>query len=226
MRKSKKMKRNKKRSKEVRKDIPEEFQQAFTAIVGLTDGFCDKYLNEDYRQLCQEMAMTLYVAGLPLDKGRPPSWASGIVHALGWVNFLQDPNLSPHMTSAQVAEGFGVSQETMRAKSKIIRDELDLIHLDPDWCLPAMLKDNPLVWMLDVDGFIMDIRTAPRRVQEEAYRLGLIPFVPADKPEPEQESGPRPKIIKFPSRQNGTSKPKLSQKPKDNGPNLFEGLEE
>ena len=206
-------------------DIPEKCEQAFTAVVELTDAFCEKYLNEDYRELCQEMAVELCEAGLPVNKGKPASWASGIVHAIGWVNFLQDPTLSPHMTSAQVAEGFGVSQGTMMAKSRVIRDELDLMQLDPGWCLPALLKDNPLVWMLEVNGFIMDIRIAPREVQEEAYRLGLIPFIPADEQEPEPESGTGPKIIQFPAGQNGTSRPESLQKSEHDGPELFQGLE-
>lgn len=33
----------------------------------------------------------------------------------------------------------------------------------------------------DVNGFIIDIRTAPREVQELAYRKGLIPYIPADR---------------------------------------------
>ena len=225
MRKRKKMKRNKRKAKGIRTNIPEEAKLALTHIIELTDAFCERHLNEDYRRLCQEMATILYAAGLPVKGGRLAGWASGIVHAIGWVNFLQDPGQSPHMTSAQVAAGFGVSQGTMTAKSKIIRDELDLIQLDPDWCTPAMLKDNPLVWMLDVNGFIMDIRIAPREAQEEAYRLGLIPFIPADEQEPEPESGTEAKIIKFPSGKNEASRPKSPQEPKDDGSDLFEGLE-
>ncbi len=170
--------------------------------------------------------MVIYLGELPSQRDKPAGWASGIVHALGWVNFLQDPGLSPHMTSAQVAEGFGVSQGTMTSKSKIIRDELDLVQLDSDWCTPAMLVDNPLVWMFDVGGLMMDIRMAPRQVQEEAYQLGLIPFIPADKQEPEPESNAGIKIIEFPSKQSETSKPKLAHELKDDGPNLFDGLEE
>ena len=220
------MKRNKGRSKGVGTNIPDEFEEAFIAVVELTDAFCEQYLDEDYRQLCEEMAMLIYLRELPSQRDKPAGWASGIVHALGWVNFLHDPNRSPHMTPAQVVEGFGVSKGTMMTKSKIIRDELDLIQLDPDWCLPVLLKDNPLVWMLDVGGFIMDIRNAPRRVQEEAYRQGLIPFIPADEQEPEQKPKTGPKIIEFPSKQSETSRPKSPQKLKDDGPNLFEGLEE
>jgi hypothetical protein len=207
-------------------NIPKEYKQALTAIVELTEAFCEKNLNEDYRQLCEDMAARLYAGGLPINKGRPASWASGIVHAFGWVNFLGDPSRKPYMTTNELAAGFGVSVGTMMAKSRIIRDELELIQLDPDWCLPSLLKDNPLVWMLEVNGFIMDIRMAPRELQEEAYRLGLIPFIPAD----EQESGPEvdkeAKIIKFPAGQNKTSKQRAAQKSEDDGPDLLEELEE
>ena len=78
-------------------NIPEEFQQAFTAVVELTDAFCEKYLNEDYKQLCEEMVIELCEAGLPINKGKPAGWASGIVHAVGWVNFLQDPKNCPRI---------------------------------------------------------------------------------------------------------------------------------
>ena len=207
-------------SEDIRTDIPEEYQDMFREIVGLINAFCERYLNEDYRRLSEEMAEDICFAELPSERARPASWASGIVHALGWVNFLHDPGQSPHMTSAQVAEGFGVSQGTMMAKSRVIRDELELFPLDPDWCIPAMLVDNPLVWTVDVGGFLMDARYAPREVQEEAYRLGLIPFIPADRQEPELEAGTGANILKFPSGQNETSKPRSAQKP------LFEGLDE
>ncbi len=210
--------------KEVSMNIPEEFEKVLTKIVELTDAFCEAYLNEDYRQLCREMAIALCLADLPVKKGRPVGWASGIVHAVGWVNFLHDPDQSPYMTPAQLAEGFGVSKGTMMTKSKIIRDELDLIQLDPDWCTPAMLEDNPLVWMLEVNGVVMDIRSAPRGAQEEAYRLGLIPFIPADKEEPQLESDTEAKVIKFPSGQEETARQKSVWEPTDDGPGLFEGL--
>jgi len=213
------------KSKASKMRIPKKNRQLFEQIIELIDTFCDAHLNEDYKELCEEMAGAICRTRMPLSGSKPASWASGIVHAVGWVNFLQDPSQSPHMTSVQLAEGFGVSQGTMTAKSKIIRDKLDIITLDPDWCTPAMLADNPLVWMFDVGGFVIDIRDAPRQVQEEAYRMGLIPFVPSDKQEPEPESGAGIKIIEFPSKQSETSRPKSATKLGDDGPNLFEGLE-
>jgi hypothetical protein len=210
----------------MKKNISEERKQVFTTVVELTDAFCETYLDEDYRELCREMAVLLHAEGLLAKGGRPASWASGIVHAIGWVNFLQDPSLSPYMTSAQVAEGFGVSQGTMMAKSRIIRNKLDIIALDPDWCIPAMLEDNPLVWMLEVNGFVIDIRAAPRPAQEEAYRLGLIPYIPADGQEPGPESDADAKIVKFPSGQNKTSGPIPARKPKDEEHSFLEGSQQ
>ena len=43
------------------------------------------------------------------------------------------------------------------------------------------MDDNPLVWMLNVNGFVMDIRLAPKEAQEIAFRKGLIPYIPADR---------------------------------------------
>jgi hypothetical protein len=35
--------------------------------------------------------------------------------------------------------------------------------------------------MLEVNGLMMDIRQAPREVQEIAFQKGLIPYIPADR---------------------------------------------
>jgi hypothetical protein len=41
-----------------------------------------------------------------------------------------------------------------------------------------MLEENPLAWIVEVNGLPVDVRAMPREVQEEAYRLGLIPYLP------------------------------------------------
>ena len=194
--------------------IPEQMQDAVEEIIGLTDRFCREHLNEEYRQICSDMTLELAELEVAIDRGRPASWAGGIVHAAGFVNFLNDPSQLPHMTSSEVAEGFGVSQGNMQSKSRIIREALDLIQLDPDWCLESLLEDNPLVWMLEVDGFAVDIRTAPREAQEEAYRMGLIPYIPADRQQQQSQSEASAKIIKFPSGH--------ADKTDDQNPNLFD----
>jgi len=224
MKKRKKTKRAKS-SKKSAYDIMEQDRLAANKVIELTNDFCKKYLNDEYRELCEDMAWTLYEVGLPIESGKPSGWASGIVHALGWVNFLHDPSQTPHMRSTEIAEGFGVSQQTMLTKSKIIRDELDLIQLDPDWCTVALLVDNPLVWTIDVGGFLMDARHAPPEIQQEAYRLGLIPFIPAKRQEPKPPSDSETNVIKFPVEQSDTINSKTLNKQKDEEATLFEELE-
>jgi len=164
--------------------VPKAYATRFTELVGLTDGFCDAHLNAEYKHLCRKLAEALCQDGSPVTRGKPEGWAAGIVYALGRVNFLDDPSQTPHMRSAKIAEGFGVSVATMQAKAKVIREGLGLTPFDPDWCLPSHLEDNPLVWMLEVNGFLVDIRYAPREAQVVAYQKCLIPWIPADRPKP------------------------------------------
>jgi len=204
--------------------IPRESHDVFTAIMNLTDNFCEEHLDEYYQQLARDMAIKICGKDSFMDitQGRPKSWASGIIHALGWVNFLHDPDTEPYMISAALAKGFGVSKGTMTTKSKIIRDVLDIVPMDPRWCIPDMLGDNPLIWMVEVNGFVMDMRTAPRKFQEAAYAKGLIPFVPDDKKESTPENNEGVKIIKFSGVQNkNASNTKPTKSHDNNDPTLF-----
>ncbi|RKY07656.1 MAG: hypothetical protein DRP65_10160 [Planctomycetota bacterium] len=201
--------------------VPEKLHEVFAAIVGLTDDFCDSHLSRDYRQLARDMAVEICQNGLPVKKGRPKSWACGIIHALGWVNFLADPSFEPYMSVGELAERCGVSEGTMASKSKIIRDGLNIMPMDPEWCLPELLEKNPLVWMLEVNGLVMDIRTAPRDIQEAAYAEGLIPFIPSDEAESGLQLDEDAKILKFPTAQGKSPKPGPAKKPEYDGPTLF-----
>jgi len=161
--------------------VPEDWQPRFKEIVGLTDDFCHQHLTDEYQHLCREMATAICQSGSPVGKGKVASWAAGIVYTIGWVNFLTDPDTEPYLRSEDIAKGMGVSASNMQQKSKEIREGMDLVPMDPDWCLPSNLADSPLVWLVEnKDGMLVDLRNAPRDVQVQAYEQGLIPYVPAD----------------------------------------------
>ena len=170
--------------------VPRHYRDRFINLVTLTDAFCDEHLNAEYRELCRDMAAAVCQNGSPVLKGKAESWAAGIVYALGRVNCLTDPEQSPHMKSEQIAEAFGISVSTMQAKSRIINEALELMPFHPHWTLPSRLDDNPLVWMIELNGFIVDIRDAPRETQAAAYEAGLIPYIPADRDTVESDSTP------------------------------------
>jgi hypothetical protein len=54
--------------------------------------------------------------------------------------------------------------------------------MSPEWTLPSRLADNPLAWLVQVNGLIVDIRRMPTEVQKRAFEKGLIPFIPALQP--------------------------------------------
>ena len=162
----------------------EKAQQAHDRIVALTDAFCREYLDEEYGALCRKLAGVLArKRPSPLTRGRPESWASGIVRVVGWANFLGDPSQPHHMRMTDIDEGFGVSEATGSAKAAAIRKSLKIRGFEPDWTLPSRMDDNPLIWMLEVNGLLMDIRHCPREAQVVAFEKGLIPYIPADRAE-------------------------------------------
>jgi hypothetical protein len=159
--------------------VPKDLQTHFDAITQLTDDFSQASLNDEYAQLCRELTATLCrKRPSPLVHGKAASWACGIIHALGMVNFLFDATQTPHILARQIGDHFGLSTSTMQAKSKQIRDLLGMSPFDPAWTIPSMLEKNPLIWMLEINGLIVDVRSAPREIQEEAFRRGLIPYIP------------------------------------------------
>ncbi|TVS05475.1 MAG: hypothetical protein EA413_06845 [Cyanobium sp. PLM2.Bin73] len=155
-------------------------QPKVTSLLASIDGFCASHLNDEYRQLIHTaLAALARKRPSPLLGGREPSWCAGLVHAIGSANFLFDKSQSPHCKPTQIYEHFGVSAGTGQAHSKKVRDLLRIAPFSPDWTLPSQLDDTPLSWMVEVNGFILDVRSLPLEVQLEACAKGLIPYVPA-----------------------------------------------
>jgi hypothetical protein len=131
--------------------------------------------------LCRKLAGALArKRPSPLTRGKPESWASGIVRVVGWVNFLADPTQPHHMKMSDIDEKLGVSQATGSARSRAIRELRKVRRFDPEWTLPSRLDENPLAWLIQVNGLMEDARWVPRAIQEEAYRRGLIPYIPGE----------------------------------------------
>ena len=162
--------------------VPVKMRAKFEDIVALTDEFCQERLNEEYRQVVREATAALCrKRPSPLVRGRIDIWACGIVLAVGSVNFLYDRSQDPHLSSAEVCDGFGVKNSTASNKSRVIRDELGMRPLDLDWCLPSLLDRHPLAWLIEVNGLLVDARYVPKEVQEIAFEKGFIPYVPGKK---------------------------------------------
>jgi hypothetical protein len=159
-----------------------ETARVLRVTVELVERFCREHLTDEYADLCRKLAEKLArKRPSPLLSGNPSTWACGIVRTIGWVNFLHDKSQTPHMRLSDIDASFGISESSGAAKLGAIRKLLRIHQLDPEWTLPSGMDDNPRVWILEVDGFMVDVRDEPREVQEIAYTKGLIPFIPADR---------------------------------------------
>ena len=161
--------------------VPKTMQASYDGVVALTDPFCRDHLNDEYRDLARAMTAALCrKRPSPLASGQKRTWACGIVYTLGQLNFLSDKATQPNMAMADVCGTFSVGQSTASAKARIISDALHTHRMDPSWMLTGLIDQNPLVWMAEVNGMLVDLRDMPREVQVIAYEKGMIPYIPAD----------------------------------------------
>lgn len=162
-------------------------QQAVQEITSLVDAFCREHLNEEYADLCRRLTEKLArKRPSPLVSGRPNTWADGIVRTIGWVNYLDDRSQKPHMKLTAIDKAFGVGESTGQGKSMLIRKMLKIRSMDPTWLLRSHLDQNPMAWVIEVNGFLLDARFLKREIQEEALRKGLIPHIP-ERPQPSRD---------------------------------------
>ncbi len=159
--------------------ITEDVRPTFEEISGLVETFCRERLTEEYAELCRSLVEKLArKRPSPLVSGKPQTWACGVVRTVGWVNYLDDRGRTPHMKLTAIDKAFGVGESTGQGKSVLIRKMLKIRTMDPAWTLRSRMDRNPLAWMIQINGFIIDARYLKREVQEEALRKGLIPYIP------------------------------------------------
>jgi hypothetical protein len=162
-------------------------EQVFEAIAGLVDAFCREHLNGEYAVLCRRLTEKLArKRPSPLVSGKPNTWAAGIVRTIGWVNFLDDRTQKPHLKLTAIDKAFGIGESTGQGKSMLIRKMLKIRPMDPAWSLRSRIEQNPMAWMIQFNGFLVDARLLKREFQEEALRKGLIPSIP-ERPQPLKE---------------------------------------
>jgi hypothetical protein len=160
--------------------VPTAVRPVFDETVTATDAFCLRHLDEEYAALCAKLAAKLArKRPSPLVRGDRIIWAAGILYAVGRVNFLADPGQAPHMRTDTMADLLGVKQTTMANKGRLIMDTLNIGLIDPEFSRREILDKNPMTWLLEVNGLLVDARHLPETVQVEAWRRGLIPYVPA-----------------------------------------------
>ena len=162
-----------------RKVIDPDKDRAVEEIAGLVHAFCREHLNDEYAELCRRLTDKLArKRPSPLVSGKPTTWACGIVRTIGWVNYLDGGSQKPFMKLTAIDKAFGVGESTGQGKSMLIGKMFRIRSMDPEWSLPSRMNGNPMAWMIQFKGILVDARFLKREFQEEALHLGLIPYIP------------------------------------------------
>lgn len=165
-------------------NVPKAMSARYVQIAEIVEKFCDEKLNKEYREVCLKALVKLCrKRPSPLMTGKAQTWACGIIYAIGSSNFIFDKSQPINMTANEIAEWFNLSKSTAGNKAAEINKHLDLSYFNTEFQLKTLTDKNPTVWYLKMNGLIVDIRTMPREIQEEAYYKGLIPYIPIDKKE-------------------------------------------
>jgi len=160
-------------------NVPHAVQPYADEVVAVTDAVCLEHLDIEYADLCRRVVGKLgRKRPSPLLRGDLRIWASGVVYAVGQLNFVFDPAQTPHATADQLSGWLGVKKTTMANKARSIRSTLKLSHADSEFMRRDLVDASPLTWLLEVNGMLVDIRHAPARLQVMAFELGLIPYLP------------------------------------------------
>jgi hypothetical protein len=200
--------------------VPQAMQEKFDRITAITDSFAAAHLNEEYAELIRFATAALCrKRPSPLAKGHDKTWACAISHAIGMANFLFDKSFEPYLSATDLYAWFGVGQSNGQGKSKQVRDLLDIGQMSPNWTVPSRIEDNPMIWMLSVDGLIMDIRRAPLGAQIQAFAQGLIPHIPGHK----EDSAELLKLLQPPTAAKGKTRAKggKTQRKAEGGKRLY-----
>jgi Domain of unknown function (DUF6398) len=130
--------------------VPKTMLATYDSVAALTDTFCCDKLNDEYRDLARAMTAALCrKRPSPLASGQRRTWACSI-YVLGQINFLSDKATQPYMAA---------SVRGRRAPA------LHAHCMDPAWMLPSLVDQNPLVWMAEVNGVLVDLLDMPRELQ-------------------------------------------------------------
>lgn len=136
-------------------------------LIEMTAGFCNAYLDEDYKQLCEKLIRKMsWKRNVPFLSGRMEIWAAAIIHAIGSINFLFDPGFEPYVSADEISNYFGTSKSTVSQKAKAIRDMFKMRYWDEEFSTTHMKDSNPFSDLVMVNGLIVPIQVLPPEIRE------------------------------------------------------------
>ncbi len=125
-------------------------------LVNLTTEFCEKYLDDEYTELCEKLIRKMSrKRNVPFLSGRIEIWAAAILYALGQINFFFEDSYQQYTSRDELCAFFNVNKSTVSQKAKKIRDMFKLTYWDDDFSTEQNRGNDPFSNFVMVNGFIV-----------------------------------------------------------------------
>jgi hypothetical protein len=142
-------------------------EEKMQRLVEMTNGFCDVYLDSDYKHLCEKLIHKMSrKRHVPFLSGRIEIWAAAVVYAIGSINFLFDRSFEIYTSSDDICDYFGTSKSTTSQKAKVIRDMFKMGYWDKEFSTIRIMERKPFPNIMN--GLIVDV--LQRQIQEIKHR--------------------------------------------------------
>src|SRR5437763_17143707 len=116
-------------------------QEYTEKLIQMTNGFCDSYLDEEYKALCEKLIRKMSRKRVvPFLSGKIEIWAAGVVYALGGINFLFDKSSTPYATPDDICNYFGTPKITTGQQAKTIREMIQLFYFNSEFPTNEILE--------------------------------------------------------------------------------------
>jgi len=136
-------------------------------LIKMTTGFCETYLDTDYKQLCENLIKKMSrKRNIPFLSGRLEIWSAAVVYAIGSINFLFDKSFKPYAAAEDICRYFGTTKSTTSQKAKVIRDMFGLRFWDKEFSTAHMKETDPFSDRVMVNGLIVDKKFLPPEIQK------------------------------------------------------------
>ncbi|HXZ05275.1 MAG TPA: DUF6398 domain-containing protein [Ktedonobacteraceae bacterium] len=143
-------------------------QEITEKLIQLTNGFCESYLDDEYKALCEKLIRKMSRKKVvPFLSGKIEIWAAGVVYALGGINFLFDKSSKPYASPDDICNYFGTSKSTTGQRAKTIRAMFKLLYFDSEFSTKELLDKSPFSNVF-LNGMPIPISSLPPELQEIA----------------------------------------------------------
>ena len=137
--------------------MDDKTKQRQIELIDMLSNFCDEKLDDEYKDLSIKLVQKMSRKhNIPFKRGYLKNWASGIIYALGQINFLFDKSFEPYLTADDICDFFNTKKSTSSNKAREIRKMFNMGYYDDEFSTNYMLINEPIIYKDNASGFMLN----------------------------------------------------------------------